>query len=142
MNTLATLSLEQLDQVYDWLLEMPVHKVREKLAQPAPYGYGVETYITTLQRFKQRRYAELAADQLEAAKSIAASAQSNNPASGNTSSATSTTMPATASGRGALRSRCGSRIANRRPSKVERCAMGSATDGVRTPPMVRISSSR
>ena len=80
MNTLATLSPDQLDQLYDWLLEMPVAKVVEKLAQPAPYGYGVQTYITTLQRFKQRRYAELAADQLEAAKiAIAASAQSNNP---------------------------------------------------------------
>jgi hypothetical protein len=76
MNTLATLSSEQLDQLYDWLLEMPVPKVVEKIAQPAPYGFGVQTYITTLQRFKQRRYAELAADQLEAAK-IAADTSNN-----------------------------------------------------------------
>jgi hypothetical protein len=76
MNTLATLSSEQLDQLYDWLLEMPVPKVVEKIAQPAPYGFGVQTYITTLQRFKTKRYAELAADQLEAAK-IAADASNN-----------------------------------------------------------------
>ncbi|MGZ8900088.1 MAG: hypothetical protein ACXW3Z_08330 [Limisphaerales bacterium] len=78
MNTLDTLTAEQLDQLYDWLLEMPASKVVEKVAQPAPEGFGLQTHITTLQRFKIRRWAELAADQLEAARAIAAAANSNN----------------------------------------------------------------
>jgi hypothetical protein len=70
-SSLDTLTTQQLDQLYDWLLEMPASKVVEKIAQPAPEGFGIKTHITTLHRFKNRRWAELAADQLEAAKTIA-----------------------------------------------------------------------
>ena len=76
-STLDTLTAEQLDQLYDWLLERPASKVVEKVALPAPEGFGLQTHITTLQRFKRNRYAELAADQLEAARAIA-TANSNN----------------------------------------------------------------
>ncbi len=71
-STLETLTDEQRDQLYDWLLEMPVSKVAEKIAQPAPEGFGLKTHITTLRRFKHRRWAEQAADQLEAARLAAA----------------------------------------------------------------------
>ena len=71
-STLDTLTDEQKDQLYDWLLQMPVPQVAYKLAQPAPEGFGVKTYVTTLQRFKKSRWTEEAADQLEAAKTARA----------------------------------------------------------------------
>ena len=80
MNTLDTLSSDQLDQLYDWLLEMPVSKVAEKIAQPAPEGFGLKTHITTLRRFKRRRWAEQAADQLEAARLAAANSNNSDDA--------------------------------------------------------------
>jgi hypothetical protein len=67
-STLDTLTEDQKDQLYDWLLEMPVAKVALKLAQPAPEGFGIKTHNTTLKRFKDRRWAEEAEAQIEAAK--------------------------------------------------------------------------
>ena len=67
-SILDTLTDEQKDQLYDWLQQMPVPQVALKLAQPAPEGFGIKTHNTTLQRYKERRWAEEAADQMEAAK--------------------------------------------------------------------------
>jgi len=72
-STLDTLTDEQKDQLYDWLKQMPVLQVALKLAQPAPEGFGIKTHNTTLQRYKERRWAEEAADQMEAAKNACAS---------------------------------------------------------------------
>jgi hypothetical protein len=72
-STLDTLTDEQKDQLYDWLLEMPVAKVALKLAQPAPEGFGIKTHITTLKRFKDGRWAQEADAQIEAAKIASAS---------------------------------------------------------------------
>ena len=72
-STLDTLTDEQKDQLYDWLKQMPVLQVALKLAQPAPEGFGIKTHNTTLQRYKERRWAEEAADQMEAAKNVCAS---------------------------------------------------------------------
>jgi hypothetical protein len=69
-SPLETLTNDQKDQLYDWLLEMPVPKVAEKIALSAPDGFGIKTHITTLQRFKQRRWAEHTADQIEAAAEL------------------------------------------------------------------------
>jgi hypothetical protein len=72
-SPLETLTHDQKDQLYDWLLEMPVPKVAEKIALPAPDGFGIKTHITTLQRFKQRHWAEHTANQIEAAVELASS---------------------------------------------------------------------
>ena len=70
-SILESLTEEQRDQLYDWLMEMPIPKVAEKIARPAPEGFGIPVHITTLQRFKNRRWAEHTADQLEDAAQLA-----------------------------------------------------------------------
>ena len=70
-SILETLTDAQRDQLYDWLLEMPVPQVAEKIALPAPDGFGIKTHETTLRRFKRRRWAEDSADQLEDAAKLA-----------------------------------------------------------------------
>jgi hypothetical protein len=69
-SILESLTDEQKDQLYDWLTEMPVPDVVEKLALPAPEGFGIKTHNTTLQRFKRRRFVEQTADQIEAAAAL------------------------------------------------------------------------
>ena len=71
MTTLDQLTNEQLDQLYDWLLDMPTKQVVEKVALPAPEGFGIKTHVTTLRRFKDRRWAELAADRIQTATQLA-----------------------------------------------------------------------
>ena len=71
---LENLTNEQLDQVYDWLLDMPTKQVVEKVALPAPEGFGITTHVTTLRRFKEKRWAELAADRIQAATQLAGTA--------------------------------------------------------------------
>jgi hypothetical protein len=72
MNSpLHTLTEAQLDQLYEWLLETPAREVAQKIALPAPDGFGIQTHVTTLRRFKDRRWAELAADQIESAAQLA-----------------------------------------------------------------------
>src|SRR5687768_788576 len=71
MNSLDQLSTAQRDQVYDWLVDLRTKEVVQKVAQPAPEGFGIKTHITTLRRFKNRYWAELAADREESAKRFA-----------------------------------------------------------------------
>ena len=66
-STLDPLTEDQKAQLYDWLLEMPAEKVLERIARPAPDGFGIKTHLTTLRRFKNRRDAENAADILDSA---------------------------------------------------------------------------
>jgi hypothetical protein len=72
MNSpLHVLTEAQLNQLYEWLLETPAKEVAQKIALPAPDGFGIKTHVTTLRRFKDRRWAELAADQIETAAHLA-----------------------------------------------------------------------
>ena len=76
MTTLDSLTDDQRATVYDWLLDFPTKEVVEKVAQPAPEGFGVKTHVTTLRRFKDRRWAELAADRIQAATQLASAPES------------------------------------------------------------------
>src|SRR5688500_7481031 len=78
MNSLDSLTETQRDQLYDLLLDLPTKEVVERIAQPAPEGFGIKTHITTLRRFKDRRWAELAADREESAKRFATSSTPEN----------------------------------------------------------------
>src|SRR5687768_16947977 len=71
MNSLDSLTNDQRATVYDWLVDLPTKQVVERIAQPAPEGFGIKTHITTLRRFKDRYWAELAADREESAKRFA-----------------------------------------------------------------------
>src|SRR5687768_17335778 len=76
-SILESLTDDQRDQLYDWLLEMPVPKVAEKIALPAPEGLGVKTHLTTLRRFKNRHWAEHVADQIEDATHLSSTTASH-----------------------------------------------------------------
>ena len=70
-STLETLTDDQKDQLFDWLLEMPAREVLEKLALPPGEGFGLKTNLTTLQRFKSRRWVEHVADEIQCAARLA-----------------------------------------------------------------------
>src|SRR5688572_31508394 len=76
MNSLDQLTNDQRDQLYDLLTDLPTKEVVERIAQPAPEGFGIKTHITTLRRFKNRYWAELAADREDSAKRFANSTSS------------------------------------------------------------------
>ncbi|HEX7861120.1 MAG TPA: hypothetical protein VF773_12375 [Verrucomicrobiae bacterium] len=56
-SPLSDLSNEQQDQLLAWLELFPIKQVLEKVAAPAPEGFGIKTYPTTLRRFYARRRA-------------------------------------------------------------------------------------
>src|SRR5687767_1923410 len=53
-SPLANLSIEQKEQLLAWLELHPMREVLEKVAAPAPDGFGIKTYPTTLRRFFAR----------------------------------------------------------------------------------------
>src|SRR5688500_17585716 len=76
MSCIDSLTETQRDQLYDLLIDLPEKEVVEKVAQPAPEGFGIKSHITALCRFKNRYWAELAADREESAKRFANSTSS------------------------------------------------------------------
>jgi hypothetical protein len=53
-SPLANLSIEQKEQLLAWLELYAMREVLEKVAAPAPDGFGIKTYPTTLRRFFAR----------------------------------------------------------------------------------------
>ena len=59
---LASLTRDQLDDLYEWISNESYLEVVKRVALPAPDGFGIKTHITTLCRFyreeRARRHAE------------------------------------------------------------------------------------
>src|SRR5436190_7008680 len=53
-SPLAGLTETQQATLYGWLERMPPDQVLERLAKPAPEGFGIETHRNTLRRFYTR----------------------------------------------------------------------------------------
>jgi hypothetical protein len=68
-SSIAPLTPQQQDTVYDWLLTESTPIVQKRLAAPAPDGFGLQVQLTSLKRFFRKRTQELkaaAADELRA----------------------------------------------------------------------------
>ena len=60
--SLASLTQDQLDDLYEWISSDSYSEVVKRVALPSPDGFGIKTHITTLCRFyreeRARRHAE------------------------------------------------------------------------------------
>ena len=69
-SPLADLSTEQQEQLLAWLELHPMREVLEKVAAPAPDGFGIKTYPTTLRRFVARHRATTSNENSELATEL------------------------------------------------------------------------
>ena len=74
-STFAHLTEEQQAQVYDWLLTIGYDETINRLAKPAPDGFGIKTFRQSLHRFFQRYSEQLKAEHVETAAALTASDQ-------------------------------------------------------------------
>ena len=69
-STIAQLTDDQRDQLYDWLTDHAYREVITMAAQPPPKGFGIQFHKTTLVRFfkneRARRHAEEIAESISA----------------------------------------------------------------------------
>ena len=69
-SPLANLSTEQQEQLLAWLELHPMREVLEKVAAPAPDGFGIKTHPTTLRRFFARHRATVPEENSELANDL------------------------------------------------------------------------
>src|SRR5438105_2453993 len=70
-SALATLSSEQLCELGAWLIRLPVRKICDKIATPAPDGFGLQVHRSVIYRLKQRFHFALHLEDLAASSETA-----------------------------------------------------------------------
>ena len=75
-SALGRLSEDQQAQVYDWLQTLGYTRTIEKLAEPAPDGFGLRTYRASLHRFFVRYSLELKQSDISDATELVSRPQS------------------------------------------------------------------
>src|SRR5437764_7773674 len=73
-SSIESLPEEAQAQIISWLEVEPRHKVVERIAKPAPEGFGIQTHATTLSRFFTRYMAKERQADLDLAKALAPNA--------------------------------------------------------------------
>ena len=71
VSNLESLPAEAQAQIIAWLDVEPRRRIVERIAKPAPEGFGIRTHVTTLARFYTRHLANERLADLELAKSLA-----------------------------------------------------------------------